>query len=76
MNKEIMEVQKEDIEKEIKELNACALKIEELKELMPVNSLSNFKLSAFVNEIEKEIEYSDFILQELNESIDFEDRKK
>lgn len=70
-NIDILEVKKEDELKEIENLNYCCDNIEKLQTLMPVNSLSYLKLNAFKKELEKEIEYSDFILQEINDSIDF-----
>ena len=76
MNTEILEVKKEEEKKEIENLNACCEKLEILREQMPVNSLSFERLNAFIKELEKEIGYSEVIIQELNDSIDFEESKK
>ena len=76
MNIDILEIQKEEQEQEIKNLNAFIDDLEKTKNQMPSFSLIHIKANAFIKELEKELEYSDFILQELNQSINFEDSKK
>ena len=73
---EFLELSKEEEEKEIKDLNAFIEKLEIIKNQMPSFSIINIKANAFIKELSKEIEYKDFLIQELTDSINFEDSKK
>lgn len=69
-----LETNKQDTELIIQELNTTACKIENMRD-DEKNFDIKLKLNAFVNEINKDIEWNEQILQELNESIDFEEQR-
>jgi hypothetical protein len=71
MELEKLQTDKEETEKEIKELYIIADRLENLKDKSN-NSLIVEKLNQFIKELDKEIEYSEFYLQEIDNSIEFE----
>jgi len=69
MNIEILEIDKAEHELTIQELHKEADKIEESE----TNNLVILEMNKyFINQIEKEIEYQEFHIQELDNSINFE----
>jgi hypothetical protein len=75
MELEKLQTDKEETEKEIKELYIIADRLENLKDKSN-NSLIVEKLNQFIKELDKEIEYSEFYLQEIDNSIEFECMKE
>ena len=69
-----LETNKQDTELIIQELNITACKIENMRD-DEKNQDIRLKLNAFVNEINKDIEWNEQILQELTESIYFEEQR-
>ena len=74
MNIETLECDKKDTEVIIQKLHETTDYIEQLKS-DETNNIIKLKLRGFILELEKEIEWNEMILQELNESIDFENTK-
>ena len=74
INTEILEVDKEEHEKTITELHSQAEQLEATKEATD-NLLIREMSQNFILQIEKEIEYQEFHIQELENSIKFEDLK-
>jgi len=66
---ENLQIQKEETENEIKQLHNIASEIEILKD--KTIGLGNHKLDVFIQEISKEIEWSEVVLQEIESSIEF-----
>jgi len=75
MNIEILEIDKTEHEVTIQELHNQAEQLEKRNEQTD-NFLIKEMNNKFLKEIEKEIEYQEFHIQELNYSLDFEKNKK
>ena len=67
---ERFEFNKEEEEKTLQKLNSLCDELEKKKEVELDNTIKH-KLNNFIKETEKEIEYCELIIQELNQSIDF-----
>jgi hypothetical protein len=70
MNVEKLECDKTDTEIIIQELNNTSEYLEELQS-NSCNSIVKLKLRSFIKELDKEIEWNEQILQELEQSINF-----
>lgn len=64
-----LEFEKAETEKEINKLNDFCEELENLS--FNFSGIVKEKLDNFIKETEKEIEYQEFFLQEINSSIDF-----
>lgn len=70
MSVENLQIQKEETEREIKELHIISNNLEEMRDKLP-SGVAKEKTIHFIKEIEKELEWEEVILQEIDTSINF-----
>lgn len=70
MNTEILQIKKEETQEEINKLHNLSQVLEEMRDKNPMGTIGE-KLNFFIQNLSKEIEWEEFILQEIDSSIDF-----
>lgn len=71
MNIEKLEFDREEINFIVENLNNACKKIEDISKDSP-NAYIKEKLNAYIKELNKEIEWNESIIQEIDDSINFE----